>query len=348
MKKVKIGVIGAGGISHAHMGGYRQLPDVEIAAVADVLPGRAKEWAEKYDVSRAFEDYRELLAIEEIEGVSVCTYNRAHAQPTIDALRAGKAVLCEKPMAPTLEEAAAMLRAARETGKMLMIGVHSRFSRSQQFAKKVVASGTLGEIYYAEIVGTRRRGIPGGTFIQQETAGGGAVIDIGVYSLDTALDIMGQPRPVSVSAVTSNVIGRTHTPPPGAWRWDPAKLDVEEFGSAFIRFSNGAALVFKISWAVHLESLGKSFFLGPTGGLQLDPLEIYRDEFGTMVNITPKLPDERIDRFKEEMQAFTDAIRENRPAPIPAEEVVWTNVIMDGIYRSAAEGREVAVGLPSG
>lgn len=346
MKKVKVGVIGAGGISHAHMGGYQQLPDVEVAAVADVLPGRAKEWAEKYGAPRAFEDYRELLALDEIEGVSVCTYNRAHAQPTIDALRAGKAVLCEKPMAPTLAEAAAMLKAARETGKMLMIGVHSRFSRSQQFARKVVASGELGEIYYAEIVGTRRRGIPGGTFIQQETAGGGAVIDIGVYSLDTALDIMGQPKPVSVSAVTTNVIGRTHTPPPGGWQWDPAKLDVEEFGSAFIRFSNGAALVFKISWAVHLDSLGKSFFLGPKGGLQLDPLEIYRDEFGVLVNVTPKLSDERIDRFKEETKAFTDAIRENGPAPIPAEEVVWTNVIMDGIYRSAAEGREVAVGLP--
>src|SRR5262249_7501485 len=100
------------------------------------------------------------------------------------------------------------------------------------------------------------------------------------------------------------------------------------------------------SWAVHLDSLGKSFFLGSKGGLQLDPLEIYRDEYGALVNETPKLGDEKVDRFKEEMQAFTDAIRENRPAPIPAEEVVWTNVIMDGIYRSAAAGAEVAVALP--
>src|SRR5207249_10622380 len=130
------------------MGGYQQLPDVEIVAVADLLPGRAQDWAKQYGVPHAFEDYRQLLAIEEIEGVSVCTYNRAHAQPTIDALRAGKAVLCEKPMAPTLAEAAAMLRAARDTGKMLMIGVHSRFSRAQQFAKKVVASGALGEVYW--------------------------------------------------------------------------------------------------------------------------------------------------------------------------------------------------------
>ena len=111
MKKVKVGVIGAGGISHAHMEGYQKLPDVQVVAVADVVPGKARAWAEKYDVPHAFEDYRQLLALDEIEGVSVCTYNRAHAQPTIDALRAGKAVLCEKPMAPTLAEAAAMLRA---------------------------------------------------------------------------------------------------------------------------------------------------------------------------------------------------------------------------------------------
>ena len=126
----------------------------------------------------------------------------------------------------------------------------------------------------------------------------------------------------------------------------PEALTDIKAGSAFVRFSNGSAMVFKISWAVHLESLGKSYFLGPKGGMQLDPLEIYRDEFGTMVNITPKLPDEKIDRFKEEMQAFTSAIRENQPAPIPADEVIWTNVIMDGIYRSAEEGREVSVGLP--
>jgi predicted dehydrogenase len=105
-------------------------------------------------------------------------------------------------------------------------------------------------------------------------------------------------------------------------------------------------MVFKISWAVHLDSLGRSFFLGPKGGLQLDPLEIYRDEYGALVNITPKLGDEKVDRFKEETQAFTEAIREKRPAPIPADEVIWTNVIMDGIYRSAAEGREVEVSLP--
>src|SRR5262249_57766189 len=102
---VKIGVIGAGGISNAHMGGYQQLEGVEVVAVADVVPGKAKEWARRYDVPHAFEDYHKLLAMPEIEGVSVCTYNRPHMPPTLDPLRAGKHVLCEKPMAHDLADA---------------------------------------------------------------------------------------------------------------------------------------------------------------------------------------------------------------------------------------------------
>jgi predicted dehydrogenase len=346
MRTVKIGVIGAGGISNAHMGGYRQLEGVEIVAVADVVPGKAKEWAARYDVPNFFTDYHDLLAMPELDGVSVCTYNRAHMPPTVDALRAGKHVLCEKPMSDTLEGAYAMLKAARESGKILTIGLHSRYGPHQRLAKEIATSGALGDLYYAEIVSTRRRGIPGGTFINKETAGGGAVIDIGVYSLDTALEILGHPTPVSVSAITIDRIGKSHTPAQGTWRWDPAKFNVDEFGAAWVRFDTGLVLLFKTSWAVHLDSLGKSYFLGDKGGMQLDPLEVFRDEFGTLVNITPKLGEERIDRWKLEMGDFVNAIREGGPAPIPAEQVIWTNVIMDGIYRSASEGREVAVGLP--
>lgn len=121
---------------------------------------------------------------------------------------------------------------------------------------------------------------------------------------------------------------------------------MEDFGAAFIRFDNGAVLLFKISWAAHIDSLGRSFFLGTKAGLALGPLEIFRDEFGTMVNITPKEVRDDVDRFREETADFIRAVREGRPSPIPPEEVIWTNVIMDGIYRSAKAGREVKVGLP--
>lgn len=348
LKTIKVGVIGAGGISHAHVGGYQKVEGVEVVAVADVVPGKAQQWAERYGVKHHFTDYKRLLAMEEIDAVSVCTFNRAHKQPTVDALKAGKHVLCEKPMSDTLKDAAAMLKAAQQTGKILMIGLHSRYSPSQRLAQHIIQEGTLGDIYYGEIVGTRRRGIPGGTFVEKDMAGGGAVVDIGVYSLDTALCLMGHPKPVSVTALTSNYIA-THCPPPpfaNVWRYDPKKVSVEDFGAAFIRFENGAVLLFKISWAVHADSLGRSFFLGTKAGLALGPLEIFRDEFGTMVNITPKEIRDDVDRFREETADFVRAVREGRPSPIPPEEVIWTNVVMDGIYRSAKAGREVKVGLP--
>lgn len=348
MRTIKIGVIGAGGISNAHMGGYRNTSGVEVIAVADIVPGKAKAWAERYGVKYYYEDYKELLSMDEIEAVSVCTYNKAHKQPTVDALKAGKNVLVEKPMSDSLKDAYQMLKAAQGSKKILMCGIHSRYSSTVRAAKKIVESGELGEIYYAESSGTRRRGIPGGTFIQKETAGGGAVVDIGVYDLDTALYIMGHPKPISVSAITADYIGKGSVPPSGAsWRWDPQKLSVEEFGAAWVRFESGAAMTFKISWAVHINSLGRTYFLGKKGGLALSPLEVYKDMNGYMVDIAPKeLPREE-DRFRAEIGDFVRVVRENLPSPIPPEEVIWTNVIMDGIYRSAAAKKEVKVGLPT-
>lgn len=347
MKTVKIGVIGAGGISNAHMGGYKNTPGVEVIAVADIVPGKAKSWAERYGVKHYFEDHKKLLEIDEIEAVSVCTYNRGHKQPTVDALKAGKHVLVEKPMSDKLKDAYEMLKTVQQTKKILMCGIHSRYSPTVQAAKKIVESGEIGEIYYAESSGTRRRGIPGGTFVQKETAGGGAVVDIGVYDLDTALYIMGHPKPITVSAITADYIGKGSTPPLGAsWRWDPEKLSVEEFGVAWVRFENGSAMTFKISWAVHINSLGRTYFLGKKGGLGLSPLEVYKDMHGYMVDIAPKELPREDDRFKAEIGDFVKAVREKLPSPIPAEEVIWTNVIMDGIYRSAAAGKEVRVGLP--
>jgi predicted dehydrogenase len=178
-----------------------------------------------------------LLQLEEIQAVHVCTFNQAHRGPTVEALQAGKHVLVEKPMAATLADATEMVRAARQTGKLLMCALKTRYSDDVIVAKRIIDNGGLGDIYYAETVDNRRRGIPGRTFVRQETAGLGAVADVGVYSLDTALYLMGHPRPVSVSGITTNVIGKTHAPAIGSlWPWNSEELEVEEFGAAWIRF----------------------------------------------------------------------------------------------------------------
>ena len=292
-----------------------------------------------------------MLAKEDIEAVVVATFNQAHRAPTIDALKAGKHVLCEKPMAATLEDALAMTKASRETNKLLMIALKSRYSETWQAAKGVMSTGALGDIYYCETVAARRCGIPGfaDSFIKKETAGIGAVADIGVYSLDEALWLMGHPKPVSVSGIANNTLGRLHVPVRGSWKWDPEKLTVEDFGVAWVRFDNGAAMVFKTAWIMHMDSLGGTFFLGTCAGLKMHPLTVYRHEWGAMTDtvITGIQEVEDIELFRRENRAFADAIREGKPSPIPADEMLLTNIIIQGLIDSAAAAREIEVSVPN-
>jgi len=359
MDTVKIGIIGTGGISRQHRHVYQQVGGFEIIAVCDIIEEKALRAAEEWGIPKkgAFTSYDKMLEMDEIDGVSVCTYNQAHCPPTVAALKAGKHVLCEKPMAATLEDATAMVRAAKESGKVLQIGLNPTFHPQLQFARKLVDEGVLGDIYYAETAGCRRRGTPGGTFIYKKTAGAGAIVDIGVYNMHSTLYAMGYPKPTRVSAITADYISRQ----------DPrlAEMDVEEFGAAWVRFENGAAMVFKISWAVHQDSLGGTFILGKQAGISLGGLVLYADELSEQVKqlaeaegLTPE-PDPpegmttirfsgfpNVDCWKLQMRYFGEAIRSNGPSPIPPEGVMLTNVIMDGIFRSHQAGKEVAAKVP--
>jgi predicted dehydrogenase len=351
METIRVGIIGAGGIAHTHLHTLQNIPGVQVLAIADVVPGKAQEVAEGWHIPQAFEDYQALLQLDEIQAVHVCTFNQAHRGPTVAALQAGKHVLVEKPMAATLADATEMVRAARQTGKLLMCALKTRYSDDVIVAKRVIDNGGLGDIYYAETVDNRRRGIPGRTFVRQETAGLGAVADVGVYSLDTALYLMGHPRPVSVSGITTNVIGKTHAPAIGSlWPWNSEELEVEEFGAAWIRFANGTVLVLKTTWAMHMDHVGGTFFLGSQGGIRLTPeFKVFRDEWGSLVDVVPAAkPTPNAEMFRREIAAFYEAIRAGRPSPIDPEGVLLTNVIIDGIMASAqAGGKEVPVSVPA-
>lgn len=360
MDPVRVAIIGTGGISRAHVEAYRKAGGFEIVAVCDIIREKALQAAKEWGVStkRVFTQYNKMLEMEEIDAVSVCTYNQAHRRPTVAALLAGKHVFCEKPMAATLADATAMVRAAKASGKILQIGIHSTFNPGVQFARKLVQAGILGDIYYSETSGCRRRGIPGHTFISKKTAGAGAVVDIGVYNMHNALYIMGYPKPVHVSAITADYLA--HQDP----RWE--KMDVEEFGAAWVRFEEGGVMVFKISWAVHADSLGGTFFLGKKAGISLGGPVLYADALTEEVKalakaegLTPEPnPPEgmttirftgfpQVDVWKAQMEAFREAVRAGGPSPIPPEGVLVTNVIMDGIFRSHQAGKEVAVRIPS-
>lgn len=353
MRTVKIGLIGAGGIAQSHMRALQTAEGIEVVAICDIAEERAKRTAQTYRIPHVFTDYHDLLEMDEIEAVSVTTYNQAHCAPTVDALHAGKHVLVEKPMAATLDDATAMTRAAHETGKILMVALKTRYSPHMIAARRIAESGALGDIYYAESVACRRNGIPGwsgGSFTRKETAGIGTVADIGVYSLDASLYVMGHPKPVAVSGIANNLLGTQYCKPVmGGWDWDPEKLSVEDFGVASVRFEDGRLMIFKTCWIMNMDSLGETLFLGTKAGLKLNPLTVFRNdnEWGTMNDIKVNVPSvEDIELFRSENLAFADAVRENKPSPIPADQMLLTNVIIQGLIDSAAAGHEVQVHVP--
>ena len=211
MAKLKMAVIGTGGISNEHIRGYINNPDTELYAFCDINPEQLKMMAEKYGVpaERTFTDKDEMLkALPEIDAVSVCTWNSAHAECTIAALNAGKHVICEKPMAMNASEATQMLEAAKRNNKLLMIGFVRRHGNDCEVVRENVDAGTFGELYYAKATYLRRNGNPGGWFGDKSRSGGGPLIDLGVHVIDLVRFIFGNPKPVSVYGVTS--VSYTH------------------------------------------------------------------------------------------------------------------------------------------
>jgi len=351
MRTVKLGLIGAGGIAQAHCGAISGIEGVEIIAASDMIKDNVERTAARWNIPKTFTDYNEMLKMDEIEGVAVCTPTAVHAAPTIAALKAGKHVICEKPMEASLSAATEMVRTSHEMGKILMVALKLRYTPQVRKAKEIVNAGTLGDIYYAETIADRRRGNPGGSFIKKATAGFGAAADIGVYALDTALYLMGHPKPVAVSGITSNYLSLHNT-------WNPAlKLtEVEDFACGWVLFDNGARLVFKTCWCMNMDSLGGTIFLGTKAGLRIgvgevrgpqEGVTLYRDEFGEPITINVPTGG-GVDVFRAEEAAFADAIREGKPSPIDPDGMLLTNVIFQGVIdSSAAGGREVEVKVPT-
>lgn len=353
MSSIRAGFVGAGSMARHYLDQIETMEDVEVVAVADIDVDRARRAAERYAVPHAFATYQELLRLEEINAVHVCTPNTAHREPAVAAVEAGRHVFVEKPLAASAEQAKDIILAARKAERTLFCSLHTRYNAPVIAARDIIDRGVLGDVYYAETVASRRRGIPTRpTFLRKELAGMGALVDIGIYSLDTALHLMGHPLPVSASGFMTNVIGRTHgAPKSGSWgSWKPEEFEVEELAAAWIRFDGGAVLVFKTSWAMHMDSLGGTFFLGSKGGLKLEPeFKLFRDEWGYMVDVEPRgvAPTPWTTRLRRELEDFYAAIRGGSSPPIDPEEVLMASVIFDAIAESAGSGgREVEISWP--
>lgn len=355
MAKLKVGVIGNGGISGEHLKAYAKNPDVEIYALCDINPERLNKRGDEYNVpaQRRFADVNEMLEkCPEIEACSVCTWNAAHAKCAIAALNAGKHVLCEKPMAMNAQEALEMQEAAKRSGKLLMIGFVRRFGNDCDIMKDFVDNGYFGDIYYAKATYLRRNGAPGGWFGNKQLSGGGPLIDLGVHIIDLCRYIMGNPKPVSVYGATFNKLHDRPNVKSGvayqSMSTDVEKVfDVEDLATAMIRFDNGAVLQIEASFSLNLgKNDGTLQFFGTKAGAKLDPeLEIYSEMNDYMTNVTlansTALNFDGL--FAREVDHFVDCVRTGKPCRNPAEDGVTLMKILDGIYESARTGHEVII-----
>ena len=360
-KKVKIGIIGTGWIAEAHISSYKKMPDVEIVAMADLVPGKAEAFAKKFEIEncRFYENDEALLAAEkDLDGVSICTYNGTHASCAIHALNAGVNVMLEKPFTVTLDEAVQVMRAEKKSGKILTIGFQPRMSENMKMIKKIVDSGELGKIYYLQAGGGRRRGIPtpfGTTFIEKETAGIGAVGDIGSYSLDMLLGAVGYPKPLTVSGYKSAFFGTDSAYYPNHPEY-AEKFGVDDFAAAFVRLEGDIILDFRISWAMNMDTCGDALILGTKGGLRIPSTECWNGEFGSPLKVyktvagstveysVPLKPKE--DLFTKKLRTFVDAIKNGGSATVPSSEIIYNQAIIDGIVKSAELGKEVEIEIP--
>ncbi|HEY3265823.1 MAG TPA: Gfo/Idh/MocA family oxidoreductase [Armatimonadota bacterium] len=346
MKTVNIGVIGAGGIAtNAHLPAYEACPNAKVVAIADINEEALNKAKEKFSIPNAFTDYHDLLAMEEVEAVSICTPNFMHKQPAIDAMRAGKHVLIEKPLAMNAIEAQEIVDVAKETGQKCQVAFVMRFDAQAKVLKRFIDAGEMGGIYYGRAQMLRRRGIPGwGVFGQKDKQGGGPLIDLGVHVLDLTLWLMGNKKPVSVSGISVTKFGNREGVVGLMGQWDVSTFTVEDFGAGFIRFDDGSVLLLEASFAANIKgnSLSQISLLGDQGGADMYPLAVYREDHGVLLDITPQFV-EPTKGFELEIQAFCDAIINDTPVVVPVEDGLTVNKIIDGIYKSAELGREVEI-----
>ena len=353
MEKLKIAVVGVGGISTHHINSYFKNPNVEVYAFCDINETRLRYMGEKHGITRLYNDEAEMLReLPEIDAVSVCTWNSAHAPCTVMALNAGKHVLCEKPMATSVEEALAMQEAAERNGKLLMIGFVRRFGRDCAIVKDLDRSGTLGEIYYAKAVNMRRNGHPGGWFGDKSRSGGGPLIDLGVHSIDLVRYLLGKPNVTSVYGATFQKLGdRSDLKTAKAYQSVSAGkndiCDCEDLAAATVRFDNGAVLTVDMSFSLNLEE-DESYvqLFGTKSGVRMDDkVRLFSELNGYMTNVDlyGKTGLDVGDAFREEINNFVDAITGKAACVCPAEDGVELMRILTGIYRSAENKHEVVI-----
>jgi len=350
---IKVGIIGCGAIARAeHIPGLLALSDrCQITGLYDASESSILQTRALLPDVPSFDSVDALLAAPGLDAVVVATPNLCHAEPTIAALKAGKHVLVEKPMAVLSQDALRMQEAAQESGKILQVGLNFRFHGVTRFLDDFIAHGHMGDVQYARAKCLRRRGVPNwGGFIDKSINGGGPLIDLGVHILDLTLHLMGYPTPVSVSGATFDTLGKDPSVENFFGPYDRSKFSVEDFAVGFIRFANGACVTLESSfmsngegdpYETQIYGTKAGALVRPVGD---PPLQIFKELDGQFFTMSPARIPNVPRTHHAEVEAFIQAIQDGKPSPVPGSEGVILTQILEAIYESAATGREIRFG----
>lgn len=357
MKKLRIGIIGCGGIANGkHMPALKKIEEVEMVAFCDIIKERADKAAEEYGVegSNTYTDFNEMLANEKLDVVHVCTPNNNHAPASVAAMEAGCHVMCEKPMAKNVEQAQQMLDAQKRTGKKLTIGYQNRYTAAHQYLHNACVNGELGEIYYAEAEAIRRRGVPTwGIFTDKEAQGGGPLIDIGTHALDLTLWHMNNYKVKSVKGAVYRKLADTKENQGNPWEsWDPEKYTTEDSAFGFITMENGATIIVKSSWAINLADPREAVCVlaGTKAGADFhDGFRINTVKHNKQVIEKPTVNGGGVSYFNSyeypaediEARSWIDAILNDTDPVVKPEEAFVVTQILEAIYKSAETGEVI-------
>ncbi|NDJ63003.1 MAG: Gfo/Idh/MocA family oxidoreductase [Chloroflexi bacterium] len=352
---LRVGVVGVSWAGQRAIEAFQAQPNVEVVAIADPDETRTSAVTTKYQIPYAYADYNDLVTRDDIDIVSVATPNFLHAPVALAALQNGKHVLTEKPMAGSLAEAEAMVQAAISAGRVLRVVFNHRQRGDVQVLKRYAETGALGRIYHAKGTWMRRSGIPGlgGWFTDKAKSGGGPLIDLGVHMLDMALHLMDEPEVTTVSAATYDEVASRGV---GAWEGSRrlaqgSHFDVEDLATAFIRFQDGSTLLLEASWAIYGRSwddFGVTLY-GSEGGAEIkvvnysyeDTLRIFTDTAGAPSVIAPRVT--KGEGHIGVVREFLAIIHSGEWSAHVGREGLRRTQIIDACYRSAVEGREIAL-----
>jgi len=356
-KKLRYGIVGCGGIAdNKHLPSIEAIDaDIEVVAFCDIIIERAKKANEKYakGKGKVFANYKELIK-EELDAVLVLTPNNSHCEITVAALKAGKHVLCEKPMAMNYAEAQKMIKASKESGKLLTVAYQNRFRRDSLHLKSVCDAGELGDIYFAKAIAIRRRAVPTwGVFLDEEKQGGGPLIDIGTHALDLTLFAMNNYEPAYCMGSTFHKLNKD-TQTANAWGdWDSKAFTVEDSAFGYIVMKNGATIMLESSWALNTLDVREAVTVlcGTKGGADMPAegkLRINGVKHNAMYTIEPYLGGGGVAYFDSgeilpahlEQQCFADAIRGKGKLKVEPEQAAAVTRILEGIYISAKTGKQ--------